>query len=255
MYNRLPLKDPRTVARDIPGILDALFPHLTAGMTAYFNKKTYSNINIQIISEADVLNTSLSRAMLFEVATARAEKMIFDKSSMDWENCINLAWKRQRRYYDAKLPDGFLEIDKLVASQAAENLVQILINLVDKQNKEYFINAPTIPGYQWIASGNGDFAIDKMLIEVKFINKNFGSADYRQVLMYWLLSYASMIEHDTKEWTSCALINPRLNKVLIFQFDELITACSAGRSKIELLELFSSMVGDYAFKSLKELRL
>lgn len=37
------------------------------------------------------------------------------------------------------------------------------------------------------------------LIEVKCSGRNFGSADYRQILMYWLLSYMASIEKDTPE--------------------------------------------------------
>jgi hypothetical protein len=36
---RAPTNDPRTVARDIPGVLDALFPHLIPGVVAHFNRK------------------------------------------------------------------------------------------------------------------------------------------------------------------------------------------------------------------------
>lgn len=74
-------------------------------------------------------------------------------------------------------------------------------------------------------------------------------ADYRQILMYWLLSYASSIERDSSEWTSCILLNPRLNYMLDVSFDEIIKLVAGGRSKIQLLELFSSIVGDYGLRA------
>ena len=66
--------------------------------------------------------------------------------------------------------------------------------------------------------------------------------------MYWLLSYASAIERDTSEWTSGILLNPRLNYVIEISFNDIIEVIAAGRSKVEILQLFSSIVGDYTLR-------
>lgn len=57
------------------------------------------------------------------------------------------------------------------------------------------------------------------------------------------------------EWAIGVLLNPRRNKVVEISFNELIDIAAAGKSKIEILELFSSIVGDYALKALPEFRL
>jgi hypothetical protein len=36
------MRDPRTVARDIPGVLEAIFPHLNAGLVTLLNKEAVS---------------------------------------------------------------------------------------------------------------------------------------------------------------------------------------------------------------------
>lgn len=108
--------------------------------------------------------------------------------------------------------------------------------------------SPVIPGFQWISQGHGDFSIGDILIEVKCTSKNFSSADYRQLLIYWLLSFSGSIEGKSKEWKSGLLINPRLNKVIEIEFNELINFSAAGRSKLEILELFESIVSDYSSK-------
>ena len=60
----------------------------------------------------------------------------------------------------------------------------------------------------------------------------------RQILMYWLLYYAASIEHGSDEWSNCVLVNPRLNRLVELSFNEIIGQIAAGRSKIELLEVF-----------------
>jgi hypothetical protein len=83
----------------------------------------------------------------------------------------------------------------------------------------------------------------------KRTNRRFSSADYRQVIVYWMLGYAASVESGTPEWEEGILLNPRLNLVLSLSFDEIIAVTAAGRSKVELLQLFSSMVGDRAAQS------
>ena len=88
----------------------------------------------------------------------------------------------------------------------------------------------------------GDFALGEDIIEVKCTNKHFSSADYRQVVMYWLLSYAAAVERGGREWVGGILVNPRLNLIVKFKFDDLIEIIGASRSKVELVEIFSSII-------------
>ena len=62
--------------------------------------------------------------------------------------------------------------------------------------------------------------------------------------MYWLLSYADAIERETPEWTHMVLINPRHCTRLTISFDQLVRMLAAGRSKVEILELFSAIIGE-----------
>ena len=100
-----------------------------------------------------------------------------------------------------------------------------------------------IPGFQCVGSSVGDFSIGRALIEVKCSNKHFISSDYRQILMYLLLSYCAALETGATEWADGVLVNPRLNRVVRFSFNGLIPIVGAGKSKVELVELFSTMLG------------
>ena len=105
---------------------------------------------------------------------------------------------------------------------------------------------PRIPGYRWISSGVGDFATRTSIIEVKCSSKRFSSADYRQVVTYWLLSYVEGLEKDRPCWSTGILLNPRLNLVVEFEIGDLIPVISAGRSLIEIVETFGAVVNESA---------
>lgn len=253
VFNRLPAKDPRTVARDIPGIFDALFPQLIPGVVAHFNRTAISFADCKALPDEFVKASDLNRAMLFEVAFARGEQLIAGIKEAHWDTCLKIAVERQQRHFDAKLPDALATADETVADWVAKNLVSMLNRIQATAKNHPLVRSPTIPGYQWIASGCGDFSLGTRIIEVKCTNKHFSASDYRQIVMYWLLSYASSIENGIPEWTNGILINPRLNYVLELSFDEIIAVIGAGRSKVELLELFSSMVGEYTLRMLGSL--
>lgn len=246
-FFRLPVKDPRTVARDIPGICDILFPQILPAIVSHLNREAQPISDCSYIEESLILQMSTNAAMLFEVAYARAEQIIADADE-DWSVCLNIALKRQSKYFDADLPESLTEVDVSIAKKTANNLVKSIEFLQDQNQNIRVVKSPTIPGFQWISQGNGDFAIGNKLIEVKCSSRNFSSSDYRQVLIYWLLSFSSSIEGRSEEWESVILLNPRLNKYIEIKFDELIKIAGAGRSKVELLELFSSLVGDYTYK-------
>lgn len=76
MARRLPFRDPRTVARDIPGVLDILFPRLTGGLVAALNRTTFTFEEINPLSDEQVAETHLHKAMLFELSMARAERIL-----------------------------------------------------------------------------------------------------------------------------------------------------------------------------------
>jgi hypothetical protein len=70
------LDDPRTVARDIPGVLDALFPHLIPGVVAHFNRKGRTATCCAPIPPELIAASALQHAMLFELAVVAAEEIL-----------------------------------------------------------------------------------------------------------------------------------------------------------------------------------
>ena len=249
------MKDPRTVAVDNPGVFDSIFPQLTAGVSAYFNKNRVTYSELEAIPLDVVQESSLKRTMLFEIAYARGEQILKGEEKEGWEVCLELAIARQARHYDVTTPEKVTEKDYAIADHCGRNLASMLNSIKSNKSASQVIHAPEISGFQWISSSVGDFAITDNLIEVKCTSRNFGSADYRQVLMYWILSYAASIANGTPEWKTAILLNPRLNHQVELPFDEIIRVTSAGKTKVEILELFTSMVGDYALKALPGFKL
>jgi hypothetical protein len=239
---RLPANDPRTIARDIPGLFDTVFPQLVPGFVANLNRQSIQVPECQAVPPDLVSASSLQRAMLFEVAVAATEQLITGHGAVDWDACLSVALRRQREHFDAKLTSHLSAVDKEAALRVATNLVAMLSYLQSRSAGEPLVHAPEVPGYRWIASGVGDFALGEDIIEVKCTNKHFSSADYRQVLMYWLLSYSAAIEVEGREWIGGILVNPRLNLIVKFKFDDVIEIIGAGRSKVELVEIFASMI-------------
>lgn len=242
-FNRLPIRDPRTVARDIPGVLDVLFPRLTGGLVNALNAGMFSFPGISPIPNEIIEKSRLQKAMMFELSMVRAESQLRDGEVASWDACLAIASKRQQRHFDARIPEGLEPSDILVADHAARNLVEML-NSVRRQRPSAVLEyAPLIPGLGWVASGNGDFALGSILIEVKHTERNFGSADFRQVLMYWLLHYARIVENDGDLWSNVLLLNPRRNAALLVNYDHLLRSASASSNRVELVELLRSAVG------------
>lgn len=242
-FKRLPSCDPRTVARDIPGVLDILFPRLTGGLVNSLNAKMFSFPGISPVPDEMIDKSRLQKAMMFELSMARAESKLRDGAVASWDECLAVASKRQRRHFDARIPEKLESDDILVVDHAACNLVAMLNSIQAQHPSSILEHAPLIPGLGWVASGNGDFAIGSTLIEVKHIERNFGAADFRQVLMYWLLRYAQTIENDTVIWSDVLLLNPRRNAALLVNYNNLIRSASALSNPIELVELLRSVVG------------
>ncbi|WP_213286004.1 hypothetical protein [Bradyrhizobium sp. sGM-13] len=192
--------DPRTIARDIPGVLDALFPQLAQGVVASINRRSVSLPELEVVPPELIDASRLQKAMLFEIAVAAAEQLINRQESIDWDVCLEVAVDRQRKHFDAVLPLSLSESDKAAALWVANNLFTMLSKFRSQAPDEKFECAPRIPGYQWIASGVGDFSVGATLIEIKCTSKHFSSSDYRQILMYWLLSYCAAIESGEPEW-------------------------------------------------------
>jgi hypothetical protein len=240
--DRRPVKDPRTVAREIPGLFDALFPTLKGGFVHALNSRAYACDRGIDIGAYAFDSVTMRLSLLFEVAVARAESLVAGEGDPDWGLCLSIAAERQRRHFDVRVPDELETSARDAADRVAQNLAAMLDELRNDWSESAIVVRPYVPGYEWIASSEGDFAIGSTLIEVKCIQGKFGPADYRQVLMYWLLSYASAIEINKNEWRHLALLNPRRNIVVRFDIDEIFGFITHNASKLEVLQLFVTLV-------------
>jgi hypothetical protein len=245
---RLPQHDPRTLARNIPGLLEALFPSLLPGVVASLNRRAVVDRQCEPVLLDKIQATSVSRPMLFELSSAVAEQLLTGSVAPDWHAALNHAVARQSKYFDARVPTTLDDCDKEIALRVARNLVSMLVSLQAQLGQQTEISPP-IPGYQWIASGAGDFSIGTHLIEVKCTSRHFSSADYRQVLMYWILSYLNAIEQRGHEWSHVILLSPRHCRSLHLSFNELIHLFGGGRSKVDLVCLFEGVIEDHKLRA------
>lgn len=232
--------DPRTVARDIPGVFYDVFPQLTAGIVGHFNSQA-TRLDVQPLSAALLAQSQLQRAMLFELGTAVGERLVTG-TTIDWKQCSATALQRQRAYFDARLPEVFEETDKILATIVGQNLAAALRKMSSDAACPVGLH-PRIPGLEWISNGYGDFAIGRTIVEVKCTAKRFSAADYRQVAIYWLLSYAAAVEGRGDEWTHFALLNPRRGDLVFMRFDAFLSTVSNGLTLVDILQLFQALVG------------
>jgi len=181
--------------------------------------------------------------MLFELSVVRAERIIEENEDISWAACLPVALARQQRHFDAKMPHEVCANDIMLADHAARNLVTAIKEVADQEGVEVIQVAPRLRGFGWIGSGKVDFVVGNLLVEVKHTDRNFIAGDFRQVLMYWLLKFASSIEGGEAAWDTCILLNPRRNRALRLDFDALLKSASGGLSRVEIYELLRSVVG------------
>lgn len=233
--------DPRTVAREIPGVLNEVFPQMTPGIVAHFNASA-ENFPIREIPPDLLAESQLQRAMFFELGYTVGERLLQGLPAIDWADCFQETLRRQRLYFDAQLPEKLEPQDQKVAEIVGSNLTHFLLDLSRARTQQLVIKPP-IAGLEWIASGCGDFSLGRTLIEVKCTARRFSAADYRQVAIYWMLSYAAAIESRGEEWHDFILLNPRSGQMVTMKFDAFLRVLSSGRAKVDILQLFQSLVG------------
>ena len=230
--------DPRTVARKLIGLSEAIFPGIVPGVVMHLNRRYSRNLEgCHEVAEEEIKKCSLRRAMLFEIAVVMAEMKFWEPENYNWTVGINRAVDKQRRFYDAEIPVKVRERDRKVAAAVGDNLC-LMFGHLEETRGECVTAKPEVPGYGWISNAAGDYAVGDTLVEVKCTGKNFGSADYRQVAMYWLLGYIRAMEQGVDAWKGAILLNPRRNVIVEVKFGEIISLISGGRSSLEVVQSF-----------------
>lgn len=238
------VSDPRTIARNVSGIFDATFPQLAPAIVAHFNRAYSREIPAcQPISSEILGRSTLQRAMLFELAIAVAEDQLSSMGSTNWDECLVRAGARQRRFFDAVVPAFLDSADREVAEKVAMNLLAGLKVISDNEGQPV-VASPKVPGFRWIATGEGDFATEHTIIEVKCASKRFSTADYRQIVIYWLLNHIHSVEFGGVFWRNGVLINPRLNLLVEFPFKDLVELIALDKSVSSIVDTFCSVISE-----------
>ena len=230
--------DARTVSRELGGLFESVFPRLIPSIVVHLNRTYSKSVSGCEAIPAELVNqSSLQRAMLFEIAVAVAEMTRWEREEFSLNDCISRAIQRQRKYYDAKLPEKLTDADRKVVFWTADNL-NTMLDCVESRQGKTIVSEPPIPGFGWISNSVGDYACDTCIVEVKCSGRPFSSADYRQVTIYWLLAYLQALESQTAHWDRFALLNPRMNVAVSLEFQDLLTLISGGRTRLEVVQAF-----------------
>lgn len=236
--------DPRTIARNVSGIFDATFPQLAPAIVAHFNRAYSREIQTGLPINSETLERStLQRAMLFELAIAVAENQLSNFGLTNWGQCLARAGARQRRFFDAEVPVTLNPADREVAEKIAMNLLAGLKEISDNEGQPV-MTSPKVPGFHWIATGEGDFATEHTIIEVKCSSKRFSTADYRQIVIYWLLNHIHSVQFGGAFWRNGVLINPRLNLLVEFPFKDLVELIVLEKSVSSVVDTFCSIISE-----------
>ena len=89
---------------------------------------------------------------------------------------------------------------------------------------------PDIPGSGFVDACTADLSIGSTLFEVKTIERNIGSKELRQLLVYLALQSAT----GEKRWSQAGFFNPRRGLVYEFSVDKIIPLMSGGRLASEV---------------------
>lgn len=237
------LIDPRSVARDVPGLFEIVFPGLTPGLVAHLNATSFT-LEGEAVDDKDVRRCKLGPALLFEVACVRVDRLVEkDADSGNPQSCLAEAWRRQSRFYDAQYVESIDEHDWSVACKVGDSLHDALVN-ESRSRRQPLVVRPLVAGCQWIAGSCGDYSTGDCIIEVKCIAGNFSGADYRQVLIYWMLSLIADVEGRGEVWKRAVLINPRRKLVVDLDLQNFLTVVGRGATHIEMMQRFLSVVGE-----------
>jgi hypothetical protein len=136
------------------------------------------------------------------------------------------------------LPRGSIAVDELrrvewhEAALLSSNMRLYLSSVKDP------VFSPAVPGCGVVDEAEADIRSNSTLIEVKTVNRPFRSSDFRQVLTYAAMYYASSVEIN-----AVTILNPRLGDVASSTLEDIAVGVS-GRSKVELMQEIVSFMTD-----------
>ncbi len=236
MRPRLARRDPRTLAREMVGLMESLFPHLLPGVVLHLlQESAYTSESWVSVDENSIAASNVSHAMLFEASVVIAEIILFSEGGYDWSSVLDVAQARQSKFFDSRPVSEISDSEKTVMETVAINLARMLDEIRQRADQR-LVREARIPGCGWVSPGSVDFAVGDTLIEVKCSASRFQAPDLRQILVYWLLSYVYSLEHDVACWRRGVLLNPRINLSLEVDLEELAAIASGGRSNLELAQ-------------------
>jgi hypothetical protein len=87
-------------------------------------------------------------------------------------------------------------------------------------------------------------ATARSTVEVKCSSKRISTADCRQIAIHWLLKYVESLQYERESWKNGLLINPRLNLLVEFSFQDLIELIALEKSYSSIIDTFCSVFSE-----------
>ncbi len=212
---------------------ESLFPLLSPSFIRDFNRKQIKRIRygrrslvrpIPIATakeHADVV-TELAFEM-FKLAYER------EKSRQGWQLSVD-DFEPARKTVAVRFVGLKSQVDllRLMSSRIVENEVTALVSVYSRffstfQDAERLAFRPRINGAGIIRMVEGDICTPESLIEVKTVNRNLTSSDFRQLLVYLALGLGS----GQYAWSNAVFFNPRRATFYSFDVATLVSYLSA----------------------------
>jgi hypothetical protein len=136
---------------------------------------------------------------------------------------LHISTLRQFSRHPPKPPDS-------KGMEEAHNLAERLNIFFETLSPKRVLGSPAFSGCGLVERCFGDVICDSVLFEIKAGDRGFRSSDFRQLLCYWALNYAS----KNYEITEVCLLNPRLGLYVRTELEQLSRQLS-GRTSMEVL--------------------
>lgn len=131
-----------------------------------------------------------------------------------------------------EISDSLSEAESLDARHLAEN-IRIYVDTYLGHSMEW---SPKFSGCGRVLHAEGDLVAETTIIEIKSVERAFRGADFRQVL-----TYCAMAHSVGRQFSSMALLNPRLGTEFRSASEELALDIGAGSWVELMLDLIEAM--------------
>ena len=234
--------DPRKLARLWPSLWGEILPFLTPHFMRVFNESRVHSIEdatgneiCPIEIDDDVDHMDLVAELAIHAAQIAHERSLQAQEVFSNADLVSCAWEKSQanvNRYEGRPPNlAIIPSDREM--QVASELSQTIVTFLHTFDEQIEFS-PKIPGSGIVNACEADLSVGHTLIEIKTVNRNFGSVDIRQLFVYLALQAIS----SNPRWSSAGLFNPRRATWCCFDVEPFVALISGGRTMDNVCEMF-----------------